>query len=109
MRGIRRAGLLNDRKEKGVEPRNTIAEMDLSNLTDEQVEVLTKLARFAEDGFDLSAERTPNHKMRVFREKQAGQCMVLRHRLRQEKENRSELWNPVRDADRINIDGLIRF
>jgi len=35
--------------------------------------------------------------------------MVLRHRLRQEKENRSELWNPVRDADRINIDGLIRF
>jgi len=92
-----------------MEPRNTIAEMDLSNLTDEQVEVMTKLARFAEDGFDQSAERTPNHKIRVFREKQAGQCMVLRHRLRQEKENRSELWNPVRDADRINIDGLIRF
>ncbi len=74
-----------------MEPRNTIAEMDLSNLTDEQVEVMTKLARFAEDGFDQSAERTSNQQMRVFRKKQAGQCMLLRHRLRQEKETRESL------------------
>ena len=71
-----------------MEPRNTIAEMDLSNLTDEQVEVIIKLAWFAEAGFDLSAERAFNHKMRVFREKQAGQCMLLRSRLGQEKQNR---------------------
>jgi hypothetical protein len=67
---------------------NAIAEMDLSNLTDEQVEVMIKLAWFAEDGFDLSAERAISHTIRKARAKQAGQCMVLRNRLGQEKESR---------------------
>ena len=71
-----------------MEPRNTIAEMDLSNLTDEQVKVIIKLAWFAENGFDHSAEIQTNNKMRRFRLKQAGQCMVLRNRLGQEKRNR---------------------
>jgi len=71
-----------------MEPRNTIAEIDLSNLTDEQVEVMIKLAWFAEDGFDHSAEKASNNRVRIYRSKQAGQCMVLRHRLGQEKENR---------------------
>lgn len=67
---------------------NAIAEMDLSNLTDEQVEVMIKLAWFAEDGFDQAAERAISDTLRKARTKQAGQCMVLRNRLGQEKENR---------------------
>ena len=69
---------------------NEIGEMDLSNLTDEQIEVLIKLVWAAEDGFDLSAERAINTQTRHFRIKQANRCMVLRNRLGQEKKDRQE-------------------
>ena len=69
---------------------NAIGEMDLSNLTDEQIEVIIQLARFAEDGFDQSAETAVNTDMRHFRTKQANRCMVLRNRLGKEKQSRIE-------------------
>ena len=69
---------------------NAIAEMDLSNLTDEQVEVLVKLAWAAENGFDQFAETAINTEMRHYRTKQANRCMVLRNRLGREKKNRQE-------------------
>lgn len=71
-----------------MELRNAIAEMDLSNLTDEQVEVMIQLAWFAEDGFDQAAAVAISHEHRKTRTAHAGQCMVLRNRLGQEKQNR---------------------
>ena len=65
-----------------------IAEIDLSNLTDEQVKVMIQLAWFAEDGFDQAAAVAIGHEHRKVRTAQAGQCMVLRNRLGQEKRNR---------------------
>ena len=69
---------------------NAIAEMDLSNLTDEQIEVIIQLVWAAENGFDQFAETAFNTSMRHFRIKQANRCMVLRNRLGQEKKNRQE-------------------
>jgi len=71
-----------------MELRNATAEMELSNLTDEQVQVMIRLALFAEDGFDQAAEKATSHVIRKVLIKQAGQCMVLRNRLGQEKQNR---------------------
>ena len=73
-----------------MERRNATAEMDLSNLTDEQVQVMIRLALFAEDGFDQAAEKATSHSIRKVLTKHAGQCMVLRNRLGQEKQNREE-------------------
>ncbi len=69
---------------------NAIAEMDLSNLTNEQVEVLTKLVWAAENGFDEFATRAVNTKMRHSKQKQANGCMVLRNRLGREKKTREQ-------------------
>ena len=71
-----------------MELNNAIAEMDLSNLTDEQVKVMIQLAWFAEDGFDQAAAVAIGHEHRKVRTALAGQCMVLRNRLGQEKRNR---------------------
>ena len=69
---------------------NAIAEMDLSNLTNEQVEVLTKLVWAAENGFDQFVENAINTERRHYNTKQANRCMVLRNRLGQEKKTRKQ-------------------
>jgi hypothetical protein len=69
---------------------DAIGEMDLSNLTDEQIEVIIQLVWAAENGFDQFAETAMNTSMRHFRIKQANQCMGLRNRLGREKKNRQE-------------------
>ena len=66
---------------------NAIAEMDLSNLTNEQVEVLIKLVWAAENGFDLFVENAINADSNT---KQADRCMVLRNRLGREKKTREQ-------------------
>ena len=69
---------------------NAIAEMDLSNLTDEQLEVLIKLVWAAENGFDGFAASSVNAEMRHSKQKHADGCMVLRNRLGREKKTREQ-------------------
>ena len=72
-----------------MEPRNTIAEMDLSNLTDEQIEVIRQLTLRAEDGFDKRASLADNDDVRNIASSHAEACMRLLGRLRDEKETRT--------------------
>ncbi len=69
---------------------NAIAEMDLSNLTDEQIEVIIKLVWAAENGFDQFVENAINTERRHYNTKQANRCMVLRNRLGREKKTREQ-------------------
>ena len=89
-----------------MEMSNAIAEMDLSNLTDEQIAVMIKLAWFAEDGFDQAAEKAINDTARKARTKQAGQSMVLRNRLGQEKEKREAAAKAPREINTVVMDIL---
>lgn len=74
----------------------TIGGMDLSNLTEDQLEVLRQLTVAAEDGFDMRAKHLEHAS--AFRKhfekskkakKRANMCMVLRNRLGQEIKNRN--------------------
>ena len=68
---------INDRAER-------IAGMDLSNLTDEQIEIIRQLTLRAEDGFDQRARRSVNDDMRNLYLDQADACTELLDRLRYE-------------------------
>ena len=72
----------------------TIGGMDLSNLTEDQLEVIRQLAVAAEDGVDMRAKHLENENaLRKHFEKsktakkRANMCMVLRNRLAQEIKN----------------------
>ena len=69
---------------------NLIAEMDLSNLTDEQMEIIRRLVVVAEDQFDSLAENAVHTDKQKRLTNLANQCMTLRGRLRNKKENRKE-------------------
>tara|TARA_R110002012_G_C11366894_1_gene581515 strand:- start:371 stop:607 length:237 start_codon:yes stop_codon:yes gene_type:complete len=69
---------------------NDIAEMDLSNLTDEQMEIIRRLVVVAEDQFDSLAENAVNTDKQERLTNLANQCMTLRGRLRNKKENKKE-------------------
>ena len=73
----------------------TIGGMDLSNLTEDQLEVIRQLAVAAEDGFDHRSEYYKHAsafhdhcEISRLAQKRANMCMVLRHRLGQEIKNR---------------------
>jgi hypothetical protein len=71
-------------------PANRIADMDVSNLTDEQIEVIRQLTLRAEDGFDKRANLADNDDVRNIASSHAEACMRLLGRLRDEKETRTE-------------------
>jgi hypothetical protein len=71
-------------------PANRIADMDVSNLTDEQIEVIRQLTLRAEDGFDKRANLADNDDVKNIASSHADACMRLLGRLREEKDNRTE-------------------
>lgn len=70
-------------------PANRIADMDVSNLTDEQIEVIRQLTLRAEDGFDKRASLADNDDVKNIANSHAEACMRLLGRLREEKDNRT--------------------
>jgi hypothetical protein len=70
-------------------PANRIADMDVSNLTDEQIEVIRQLTLRAEDGFDKRASLADNDDVKNIASGQAEACMRLLGRLRDEANNRT--------------------
>lgn len=85
-------GRITDGVEKIEEPTpaNRIADMDVSNLTDEQIEVIRQLTLRAEDGFDKRANLADNDDVRNIASSNAEACMRLLGRLRVEANNRTE-------------------
>lgn len=65
-------------------PANRIADMDVSNLTDEQIEVIRQLTRRAEDGFDKRASLAVTDDVKSIANSCAEACMKLLDRLRVE-------------------------
>ena len=70
-------------------PANRIADMDLSNLSDEQIEVIRQLTLRAEDGFDKRASLADNDDVKNIANSHADACMRLLGRLRDEANNRT--------------------
>jgi hypothetical protein len=66
-----------------------IADMDLSNLTVEQIEVIRQLTLRAEDGFDKRANLADNGDVKNIASSHAEACMRLLGRLRDEANNRT--------------------
>ncbi len=76
-------------KIEKLNPANRIADMDVSNLTDEQIEVIRQLTRRAEDGFDKRASLADNDDVKNIASSHAEACMRLLGRLRVEADNRT--------------------
>ena len=71
------------------DPAKRIADMDLSNLSDEQIEVIRQLTLRAEDGFDKRASLADNDDVKNIANSHADACMRLLGRLRDEANNRT--------------------
>ncbi len=66
-----------------------IADMEVSNLSDEQIEVIRQLTLRAEDGFDKRASLADNDDVKNIASSHAEACMRLLGRLRVEADNRT--------------------